>query len=197
MLLVDDVFGVDPVLPDAKQSKRQYLDEDWKLTEQENISLEPFRQNVEALTGKHASEIQDAEIINSNANEEFSTLPMLALVYKFKSTYDESDLEEKIEAHKEYCREFPSIVSDEIMTTDEGQGVVTLWVGDIAKGKESLQKDVDKFVSADPFILEDIVEEWDIFPIGDVPDESLTAEEYQMYEELKAIRKQELQDILQ
>lgn len=135
----------------------------------------------------------DAEVVESAPL--IPDVPMFALVYKFKSTYKDASLKESIESHKDYCRQFSHIVSDEIINSVDGRGVVSLWVGTPEEGEEPVKLEIEKFVSADPFVNEGLVEQWDILDIG-TTEKQLSPEEEVEFAKLEQARKEELEQIL-
>jgi hypothetical protein len=196
----DDIFDVGSFSPRSSAAKRQYLQEDWQFTPQENVVLEPFREKMSAL--RQDEDMQDADIVDDIPSEdvekdEIPNASMFAVIYKFKHEFLDSDMDESIKAHKEYCQLFSYIVSDEVLRASGHRGAVSIWVGTPDEDESILRQEIDKFVSADPFMNEGKVDEWEVLDISPSIKKELSLEEQKQYDELLAERRQELIKLLE
>lgn len=96
-----------------------------------------------------------------------TSLPLFALLYKFKSEFSETGAETAIADHNGYCENFKRLINSEMIKTDGGSGFVLLWAGLSPNDKDETKAEVLDFIREDPLILSNKVDSWDLVDLAD------------------------------
>jgi hypothetical protein len=156
---IDDLFDDDEDdEPDSKlknkfvpqESSNNYLEEDWKLSTEdtEELKLQRIRQKRRTF----------------DRSKEPPNYPIFALLYRFRREYVDQDMESVLADHNSMVKEFPRLLSTEILRYKNTRGATLIWVGltDEEGEKEELRKEMKSFMEQDPLLTKDIVERYDI-----------------------------------
>jgi hypothetical protein len=85
----------------------------------------------------------------------------LALIYNFGRDFKETDLTATLAEHNSYCEPFKRLFNSEMLQTKRGRGMVLLWAG-LTEEDDNLKTEIMSFMEDDPFIVKNIVDNWDI-----------------------------------
>jgi hypothetical protein len=85
----------------------------------------------------------------------------LALIYNFGRDFKETDLTATLAEHNSYCKPFKRLFNSEMLQTHGGRGMVLLWAG-LTEEDDNLKTEIMSFMEDDPFIVKNIVDNWDI-----------------------------------
>jgi hypothetical protein len=153
-LFSDDLFSDDDDNDASSEkkiatSKNNYLDEQWKLSEEDEIN----------------SNLPE-KVVGEDVN-----VPCFALLYRFRSEYNEMPMEEILKDHEGEKAEFKRIINTEILNMGKHRGAVLMWAGLAENDKDATKEEAMRFMTVDPFIKKDIVEDWELVDISDDDDE--------------------------
>lgn len=179
---VDDLFDEEDLnKPVEKEVKRKYLDEKWELTSEDNEALEGYNKNLAELRGQtvpsssarssgNAGVVQSLQRVQVEDDGE-KPFPCFGVVYFFKPEYLDVDIDGSLKEHLKYCEKFQRIMNSEVLQLDKRKGVVTLWVAlDKDDGKQT-EEEIKRFVEGDPLVIQNLVQEWEIFPLTSSDDD--------------------------
>jgi hypothetical protein len=85
----------------------------------------------------------------------------LALIYNFGRDFKDADLTATLAEHTSYCEPFKRLFNSEMLQTTRGRGMVLLWAG-LNEDDDNLKQEIMAFMEDDPFIVKNIVDNWDI-----------------------------------
>lgn len=135
----------------TEPSKKIYLDEKWKLNPDDARAFKGFPKKdgdgVQPKTGKAPQ------------------VPVFSLMYKFRKEYVDVSIDSTLADHKGHCGKFKRLLNTELLIMGKSRGVVILWAGFNEVDYDETKAEVMRFVEDDPFILKDMVENWDIIDL--------------------------------
>jgi hypothetical protein len=154
---VDDLFEKSP----SSSSLDQWLTDSWIL--QGGNKPKPLEQSADGSL--------PLENEKSSSNGNSPTVPMFALMYKFKREFLDEGAVGIQKEHQTYCESFPRLTNSEEIAIDEARGVVILWAGLSSEGSEggdkvALKDEIMAFMENDPLIKFDTVERWDLLDLS-------------------------------
>jgi hypothetical protein len=85
----------------------------------------------------------------------------MALIYNFGRDFKDTDLTATLAEHNSYCEPFKRLFNSEMLQTKAGRGMVLLWAG-LDLEDDNLKTEIMSFMEDDPFIVKNIVDNWDI-----------------------------------
>lgn len=85
----------------------------------------------------------------------------MALIYNFGRDFKDTDLTATLAEHNSYCEPFKRLFNSEMLQTRAGRGMVILWAG-LDLEDDNLKTEIMSFMEDDPFIVKNIVDNWDI-----------------------------------
>ena len=94
-------------------SSRKYLEQNWKLNEQDAKEFKGLKRENAINASKDIKE----------------QLPMFALMYKFRKEYTDSGAETILADHKGHCTKYPRLANSQPLTIAKARGTVTLFIG--------------------------------------------------------------------
>mmetsp|Transcript_10444 Transcript_10444/g.10071 ORF Transcript_10444/g.10071 Transcript_10444/m.10071 type:complete len:243 (-) Transcript_10444:217-945(-) len=158
-LFSDDLFDDEDDAPkkkakDAEPKKDKYLDQKWKLSEEDGKEFKGWDK-------KETKNVKKPEFADEDDDVEIGNLPLLALIYNFGRDFKDADLTATLAEHTSYCEPFKRLFNSEMLQTTRGRGMVLLWAG-LNEDDDNLKQEIMAFMEDDPFIVKNIVDNWDI-----------------------------------
>ena len=130
-----------------------YLDQKWKLNSEDAKDFKGFP--------KKGVDPRKAFAVKSG-----TTVPVFALMYKFRKEYTDGSVDSVMADHRGHCAKYKRLLNSELLALKKSRGVVLLWAGFNEGDKEETRAEITKFLEEDPLIAKDIVENWDLVDIG-------------------------------
>lgn len=186
----DDLFG--DILDDKNLEKdEKYLNENWKLDSNENNdsakNIESLMKEISSMTeelaankndnvidriDKSARKTKGQMIVREGKDDDSLELPIFSLVYFFREKYLTADIDDLFEEHLAHGKTFKRFWSSDLINLEKLRGVTMIWRGLTNHDAETVKSDMASFMKEDPLVKRDLVEKWEILPIGPVVDES-------------------------
>ena len=169
---VDDIFGDDGKGFGANeniiQSKKKYLDEDWKLSTTDQKDFKGFAKKDKGVESKRDAGADGNAIgrgRRSTEGREPVHFPCFALMYKFRREFQDASPEAALADHEGYCTNFKRLINSEVIRLKDSKGVVLLWTGLTADDKAETKAEINSFVEDDPLIANDMIEKWEVIDL--------------------------------
>ena len=166
-LFSDDLFEDDDkpaaTTADAKKDKTEapkkaYLDQKWKLNSEDAKDFKGFpKKGADGAAGAGADGGAPPKAVEK--------VPVFALMYKFRKEYVDISVDSVLADHKGHCAKFKRLLNTELLTLNKQRGVVMLWAGFTDGDKEETKADIMRFLEDDPFVVKDVVENWDLIDL--------------------------------
>ena len=162
MISADDLFDDEDDTPkkkvakDSAPPKQKYLDQKWKLAEEDAKEFTGFAKK-EGTNARLMERLDSMEEVPPA-----DRVPSVALIYNFRREYKEQNLEATLAEHRAHCLKFNKrLLHSEVINTKKTKGVVLLWIG-LAPGDDLVRQEMMLFMEEDPLIVKDIVDNWNI-----------------------------------
>jgi len=136
----------------AEAPKKKYLEQKWKLNSEDAKDFKGFP--------KKGVDASDVDKVTAAA------VPVFALMYKFRREYLEASTDAVLADHKGHCAKYKRLLNTEVINLGKAKGVVLMWAGFTETDKEDTKAEIMNFLEDDPFIVKDIVENWDLIDLS-------------------------------
>lgn len=143
-------------------SKKNYLEEDWKIDENDAM-------NARALKTSKNNQVQEVKSTDDSANAD---IPIIGLVYIFRQEFQSANIESTLLDHKKYGQEFKRLFISQPIGTPDKRGLSMIWVGVSPTDLEETRSEITRFMAKDPLMTQNIVQSWELMNInGDEDDD--------------------------
>jgi len=178
---VDDLFGDEEVIDTEAwepENRVQFTpkipditteDMDEMLAANDNNS--ETENDIDVAITKYAYDEKDVGIMGESESfheidlfdgQPVEEYPMYALIYRFREKYYNEEMADLFQRFDAYCLDFTRVFNKDQVKMSDSRGLVIMFGGNSINDREETLAEMKTFMEKDPFMLEDIVEKYDL-----------------------------------